>query len=216
LREQLRQRDRRIADLERQVDGKDPFNRSLNSSSGSLGSIRSEEKASGDAIMQRLQTQLDEAHEELKSKDELLQTQSASLQLQTHRVAELEYELKKISEDTLQELKDEVQKLQDDKKSLEDQIQAERKESDERMKKKDEAVIFFQNELTKMKMNPGGNDPQRALLESSVHSRRNLDDSMHSTASATVHRAFGGLGALFGKEKVESDALSIVTPRMED
>lgn len=227
MRQQLKEKIRRIAELERQIDGADPYNRSLedvfNSSQNTNGSVGSGMKSTGDPIWQRLQKHLDEAREELAVKEELLRTHMANLVLQTDRVAELEYELRETGSDIVKKLRDECKQLREEKKGLEDQIQLERKEAEDRMQKKDEALVYFRNELQKLKETPITNDPQRALLDASRHSRQQLmdDSSVHSTASSTVQRAFGGLSSFvspkgWGRNSVDMDTRSIATPKLDD
>ena len=227
LRRQLKDKDRRIEELERKLEGMDAVTRSfddgMSTGNDSFGSLNSAKSGVGDAIWRRLQTQLNEARAELANKDDLLLAKTASLQLQNARVAELENELKNVGgNDTFKKLKDDCRQLREEKKSLEDQLQAERKEVDDRMQQKNEALAYFRSELQKLKQTQG-NDLQRTLIRtSSQHSLPFDTSSVHSsgTASSTVQRAFGGLGSLvsptlWSKDKADIDARSVTTPRLD-
>lgn len=219
---QLRRKDRRIAELERLAErsghsGGDNNKGEFNNSSGhdsfeSLTSMGSNNGGS-DAIWNRLQVQLNEAREELAQKEEVLQTQTANLQLKTDRVAELEEELAQQGQTAITKLRDEVKQLQKEKKEFHDQLQTERRESEDRIQKKDEALIYFRNELQKLKETSF--DEQRSLVSASQHSTT-------SQNSTTVQRAFGGISSLVSpalwnnKERVNMDNASISTPRLDD
>lgn len=183
-------------------------------SNDSVGSIGSS-KSGGDAIWNRLQALLNQTRADLAEKEELLQAQTASLMLQTHRVEELERELELQSSTTVKKYKDECLQLQDEKEDLEKQLLEERREAEEKMRKKDESLAYFRDELMKLKQA----ESQRNLSSgASVHSNNPLDSSSHSASSVT--RAFSALvsPSLWSKDKVVVNggaASSIASPRID-
>jgi len=209
LKKLLQQKEKRITELEHLSDSKNTLDWSTASghdSHGSLGSI------GGDAIWNRLQAQLNETRAELAKKEDQLVATATNLALQKSRVAELEVELETHGQSTILKLRGEVQQLTTEKKELSDQLQSERREAEDRIQKKDEALIYFRNELQKLKQTSVHD--QRAMLNASTH-------STSSDTSSTVQRAFGGFSSLvspsrWSKDRVNMDNASIATPRMED
>ena len=190
---------------------------------GSFGSCRS--NRGNDAIWHRLQTQLNETREELTRTEELLRAQTANLLLKAQRVEELEDELQTNGVDTIRILKEKCNLLQEENNELETRLNMERREFEDRMQKKDEAIIYFRNELQKIKQQ-GNVDLQRTLVHAaSQHSMLDGTSShstqTHQSSSSTVQRAFGGLTqlvspALWSKDKVTLDRRgSMEPPRLD-
>lgn len=228
LKHELERKVDRIVELERLVSSLKTTSKhsdydldvvgSNHDSIGSIGSCRSSSRGN-DAIWHRLQTQLNETREELTRTEELLRAQKASLFLQTRRVEELEEELKTNGVDAIRILKEKCNLLQEENKELETKLSAERRDFEDRMQKKDEAIIYFRNELQKLKQQ-GNVDLQRTLVHAaSQHSLLDTTSS-HSTQSSTVQRAFGGFTqlvspALWSKDKVNVDRNSLEAPRLD-
>jgi len=223
LKEELKRKDNRIAELEQLVSSlrRTSSQRGLDCDSSnhdSLASLGSHRSKGSDAIWNRLQTQLNETREELSRTEELLRAQTANLLLQTNRVEELEQELKTNGIDSIRSLREKCNLLTEEKKELESRLQTDRRELEDRLQKKDEALIYFRNELQKLKQT--NVDPQRSLVHASSQHSFMDGASTHSTQSSTVQRAFGGIShlvspALWSKEKVSIDRNSLDTPKLD-
>ncbi len=222
LKDELSRKDNRIAELERMVSSlkRSSSERGLDvdsSNHDSLASIGSHRSKGSDAIWNRLQTQLSETREELARTEELLRAQTANLILQSNRVEELEQELKTNGIDTIRNLRDKSNLLQEEKKELESKLQTDRRDFEDRLQKKDEALIYFRNELQKLKQTSV--DTQRSLVHSSSQASLLDGISTHSAQSSTVQRAFGGIShlvspALWSKDKVSLDKNAIDGPKL--
>lgn len=233
LKHELERKDDRIVELERMVSSLKAasskqsdydLDGSNHDSIGSIGSCRSTSNKANDAIWHRLQTQLNETREDLSRTEELLRAANANVFLKASRVEELEEELKTNGVDAIRILKEKCNLLEEENQELETRLNSERRDFEDRMQKKDEAIIYFRNELQKLKQQ-GNVDLQRTLVHAaSQHSLHHLDaassHSTHTQSSSTVQRAFGGLTqlvspALWSKDKVTMDRNSLETPRLD-
>lgn len=184
----------------------------------SLASVGSHRSRGSDAIWNRLQSQLNDTREELARTEELLRAQTANVLLQTNRVEELEQELKTNGIDSIRSLKEKCTLLQAEKKELETKLQTERRDFEDRLQKKDEALIYFRNELQKLKQT--NVDTQRTLAHASSQQSFLEGASAHSSQSSTVQRAFGGIShlvspALWSKDKVTLDKNALDGPKLD-
>lgn len=204
---QLQDKDKKIQELTSFLEGANEIGNSSTGSIGSIGSVRS----SNDAIWHRLQVLLNQTREELAEKEQLLKSQTANLALQTDRVAELEKELSDRENTSVNKWKEECKQLEAAKNEAEQALQAERKENEDRIQKRDDALVYFRNELFKMKQ-----ESKRNLLLDSQHSTPSTpvytkppDSPSAISATKSVRSAFDGISSLvspslWSKEKVNA------------
>lgn len=214
------EKDKRIAELQRLVDGDGIDAFSSNDSVG-VGSVHSSRSANtgGDAIWSRLQVLLNQTRAELAEKEEHLKASNANLALQKDRVATLEKELEDRGSNTIKKLKDECKKLEDEKRQLEYDLEKERKDAEEKIRKKDEALVYFRNELFKLKQSSSQGMSQRSISNGQHISATAPLESPSTHSQSSVSQAFGGITALVApslwSKPDENAASTIATPRLD-